>query len=91
MLVSNQKALAKKFINYLTTEKNQTLFYKDTQEIPANDQSRAAAVKSGDPLAVAVNNQYQKSDPMPNIPEMTEVWTGAQKSTCKCCFWQGNT
>ena len=75
---SNQKALAKKFINYLTTEKNQTLFYKDTQEIPANDQSRAAAVKSGDPLAVAVNNQYQKSDPMPNIPEMTEVWTGAQ-------------
>ena len=29
-------------------------------------------------MAVAVNNQYQKSDPMPNIPEMTEVWTGAQ-------------
>lgn len=75
---TKNKALSQKFINYLTTEKNQTKFYKDTQEIPANDQARAAAVKSGDELAVAVNTQYKQSDPMPNIPEMSEVWTGAQ-------------
>ncbi|MGB7365788.1 MAG: sugar ABC transporter substrate-binding protein, partial [Carnobacterium jeotgali] len=31
-----------------------------------------------DELTTAVINQYKDAQPMPNIPEMAEVWTGAE-------------
>jgi len=33
---------------------------------------------SDDPVAKAVIEQYSVSQPMPNIPEMSEVWVGAE-------------
>ena len=34
--------------------------------------------KSDDELSKAVIDQYTVSEPMPNIPEMAEVWSGAE-------------
>ena len=48
-------------------------------EVPANQQARQAVVDAGEnELAIAVIEQYNDAVPMPNIPEMAEVWTGAE-------------
>nr|WP_249934212.1 hypothetical protein [Marinilactibacillus psychrotolerans] len=56
------------------------MLYEDyTNEIPANQNARNAINEAGeDELAVAVIEQYNNAVPMPNIPEMAEVWTGAE-------------
>ena len=55
------------------------LFTDYTNEIPANQAARKQIADAGDnELAVAVIEQYNTAVPMPNIPEMAEVWTGAE-------------
>ena len=75
---TKNKALSQKFIDYLTNDKNQEKFYKDIQEIPANSNARKYVVKHGTELSKAVINQFEDAEPMPNLPEMAEVWTGAE-------------
>ena len=75
---SKQKGLSQKWLDYVTNKKNQTKFFKDTNEVPANEQARGAVAKGDNDLAKAVIAQYKDADPMPNIPEMAEVWTGAE-------------
>lgn len=75
---TKNKALSQKFIDYLTNDSNQKKMYKDVQEVPANQNARDYAVKNGTELSRAVIKQFASADPMPNIPEMAEVWTGAQ-------------
>lgn len=75
---SKQKGLSQKWLDYVTNKKNQTKFFKDTNEVPANEQARGAVAKGDNDLAKAVIEQYKDADPMPNIPEMAEVWTGAE-------------
>lgn len=75
---SKQKGLSQKWLDYVTNKKNQTKFFKDTNEVPANEQARDAVAKGDNDLAKAVIAQYKDADPMPNIPEMAEVWTGAE-------------
>lgn len=75
---STNKDMSQKFLDYVTNEKNQTTLYDDTKEIPANNKSREAAAKSDDELTKAVIEQYESAKPMPNIPEMAEVWTGGE-------------
>lgn len=75
---SKQKGLGQKWLDYVTNKKNQTKFFKDTNEVPANEQARGAVAKGDNDLAKAVIEQYKDADPMPNIPEMAEVWTGAE-------------
>lgn len=75
---SKQKGLGQKWLDYVTNKKNQTKFFKDTNEVPANEQARDAVAKGDNDLAKAVIAQYKDADPMPNIPEMAEVWTGAE-------------
>lgn len=75
---SKQKSLSQKWLDYVTNKKNQTKFFKDTNEVPANEQARDAVAKGDNDLAKAVIAQYKDADPMPNIPEMAEVWTGAE-------------
>lgn len=75
---SKQKGLSQKWLDYVTNKKNQTKFFKDTNEVPANEQARDAVAKGDNDLAKAVITQYKDADPMPNIPEMAEVWTGAE-------------
>ena len=75
---TKNKAVCQKFIDYLTSDKNQEKLYKDIQEVPANQNARKYAVKNGTELSKAVIEQFASADPMPNIPEMAEVWTGAE-------------
>ena len=75
---SKNKEVGQKFIDFLTTEANQTKLYELTNEVPANNKSREVASSGDDPITKAVINQYVNADPMPNIPEMGEVWTGGE-------------
>ncbi|SEO21356.1 arabinogalactan oligomer / maltooligosaccharide transport system substrate-binding protein [Amphibacillus marinus] len=68
------------FVAFVTNEENMMLLYEDyTNEIPANQQAKSTISDAADDeLAIAVIDQYNNAVPMPNIPEMAEVWTGAE-------------
>ena len=72
--------LAQEWLNYVTNEENMMALFTDyTNEIPANQAARKQIADAGDnELAVAVIEQYNTAVPMPNIPEMAEVWAGAE-------------
>ena len=72
--------LAQEWLNFVTNEENMMLLFNEyTNEIPANQAARQTIREAGeDELAVAVIEQYNSAIPMPNIPEMAEVWTGAE-------------
>lgn len=71
---------AQAFIDFVNNEENTMLLYTDyTREIPANQNTRNTIIEDGeDELAIAVIEQYNDAVPMPNIPEMSEVWQGAE-------------
>jgi arabinogalactan oligomer/maltooligosaccharide transport system substrate-binding protein len=77
---SQNPLAAQAFVDFVTNEENSMLLYTDyTNEIPANQDARNAIIEADDdPLAIAVIEQYNNAVPMPNIPEMGEVWTGAE-------------
>lgn len=80
-VVSNfakDKELAQEFITYLTSEENQDKLYEMRSEVPANSASQDKILASDDEVSKAVVEQYLVSEPMPNIPEMAEVWAGGQ-------------
>ncbi|MBY5034124.1 extracellular solute-binding protein [Streptococcus gallolyticus] len=71
---SKNMEVAQKFLDYVTNEENQKSFYDATQEIPANTSARTYASEQGNELTTAVISQFADAQPMPNIPEMAEVW-----------------
>ncbi|WP_159544143.1 extracellular solute-binding protein [Streptococcus halichoeri] len=71
---SKGKTAAQKFLDYVTNTENQKRFYDKTQEIPANLTARHYASEEGNELTKAVVSQFESAQPMPNIPEMAEVW-----------------
>ncbi|OYW71005.1 MAG: sugar ABC transporter substrate-binding protein [Aerococcus viridans] len=74
----NEEA-AQQWLEYVTTEENMNRLHEFNSEVPANQQARQAIVDAGEnELAIAVIEQYNDAVPMPNIPEMAEVWTGAE-------------
>lgn len=75
---SEQKEVGQKWLDYVSTQENQELLYELTQEIPANQKARATAKAQDNELTKAVIAQYESAVPMPNIPQMSEVWTGAE-------------
>lgn len=75
---STKKDMAQKFIDYIVNDKNQETFYNLTQEVPANNNARKTATEENNELTNAVIAQYENAKPMPNIPEMAEVWTGGE-------------
>lgn len=77
---SENADLGKVFLDFITNEENMEALYSDyTKEVPANQMVRQTIVDAGeDELAMAVVNQYNVSSPMPNIPQMAEVWVGAE-------------
>lgn len=80
-VVSNyakNKDLSQKWLDYVTNQENQEKFFKMVNEIPANQQARETAKAKNDELTTAVIEQYETAQAMPNIPEMGEVWTGAE-------------
>ncbi|EMV4813526.1 sugar ABC transporter substrate-binding protein, partial [Listeria monocytogenes] len=72
------KDVAQKWLDYVTNQKNQETLYDMTNEVPANLKARDTAKSKNDELTNAVIEQYKNAQPMPNIPEMSEVWTGAE-------------
>lgn len=80
-VVSNyakNKDLSQKWLDYVTNQENQEKFFEMVNEIPANQQARETAKAKNDELTTAVIEQYETAQVMPNIPEMGEVWTGAE-------------
>lgn len=80
-VVSNyakNKEMGQKFVDYLTNDANQKEFYAMTNEVPANNVAREEAKKGDDEITRAVVEQYESASPMPNIPEMAEVWAGGE-------------
>ncbi|HCM88755.1 MULTISPECIES: extracellular solute-binding protein [Vagococcus] len=75
---SKNKEMSQKWLDYVTNDKNQEAFYKATQEVPANNNAREAATKENNELTTAVIEQYKNSKPMPNIPEMAEIFAGGE-------------
>ena len=49
-----------------------------TKEVPANNEAREYAKTKNDSITTAVIEQYESASPMPNIPEMAEVWAGGE-------------
>jgi len=75
---SKNPELAQEWLDYVTNTENSETLYEITSEIPANQEARAVASESGNELTKAVIEQFDSAVPMPNIPEMSEVWTGAE-------------
>ncbi|HFI0462818.1 TPA: extracellular solute-binding protein [Streptococcus suis] len=70
--------LAQQFLDWVTSEEIQTAMYEESGQIPANQVARAKAAEAGSELTTAVIEVYANAQPMPNIPQMGEVWTGAE-------------
>jgi len=74
---SAHKDVAEKWLDYVTNADNQTKLYEKTGEIPANDTAKNNILAGDNELAKAVINTYASAVPMPNIPQMAEVWSPA--------------
>lgn len=80
-IISNyaeDKELAAEWLTYVTNEENQQSLYDLRAEIPANNFTKETVSQGDNELTAAVIEQYNTAIPMPNIPEMAEVWTGAE-------------
>ena len=75
---SKNPELAQEWLDYVTNAENSETLYELTSEIPANQEARTTVSETGSELSKAVIEQFDSAVPMPNIPEMTEVWTGAE-------------
>lgn len=75
---SKNLELAQEWLDYVTNTENSETLYELTSEIPANQEARTVISESDNELTNAVIEQFNSAVPMPNIPEMSEVWTGAE-------------
>lgn len=75
---TEEAELSQAFLDWVTSEEQQTAMYERLGEIPANQVAREAAANSENELTAAVIEVYNNAVPMPNIPEMGEVWVGAE-------------
>lgn len=77
---SKNKEWAQKFVEFITDDENAKYRFEQTQEVPTNEgliNDPAIAENEG---AKAVAEQSKYAVPMPNIPEMGEVWDPMAKS-----------
>ena len=75
---SENKELAQKFLDWASSEEQQNKLYKGFGEVPANHVAREAAAKDNNEITKAVIDTFANAVPMPNIPQMAEVWPGAE-------------
>ncbi|MBA2133473.1 extracellular solute-binding protein [Capillibacterium thermochitinicola] len=71
---SNQKEEALKFIQWLTSKENSFKHYQDTSIIPSREDVLSMPEFQQNKTIQAFAIQATRSIPMPNIPEMREVW-----------------
>ncbi|MCA0989916.1 extracellular solute-binding protein [Guptibacillus hwajinpoensis] len=74
---SENKEWATKLVEWLTNEENAKIRYEETAEIPPVKSLIEDPVIADNEGASAVAVQSQYGVPMPNIPEMAEVWEPA--------------
>lgn len=75
---TDKQELAQEFLNWVTSEEQQTIMYERLGEVPANQVAREQAAQSDSELTAAVIDVYENAVPMPKIPQMAEVWVGAE-------------
>ncbi len=71
---STNKDVANKWVNYVTNKDNSKKFHEASKEIPANKSVLTEIKASDDLLSGTVAKQFEASEPMPNIPEMSAIW-----------------
>ncbi|WP_043933090.1 sugar ABC transporter substrate-binding protein [Bacillus sp. EB01] len=71
---SKNKEYATKFLEFITNDENAKYRFEQTAEVPTNVALVEDEAIKNDPGAQAVALQTQVAIPMPNIPEMGEVW-----------------
>lgn len=71
---SKDKELAEKFINYINQPKYAAIRFEKTMEIPPVKEVMNDPKFKENPIASAIAVQASRAEPMPSIPEMSEVW-----------------
>ncbi|HFJ9428611.1 extracellular solute-binding protein [Bacillus cereus] len=74
---SKQNDLATKFTEWVTNEENAKIRFEKTKEIPPVKSVMEDPIIKENEAAKAVATQSENGIPMPNIPEMQEVWKPA--------------
>ncbi|MDO4667561.1 MAG: extracellular solute-binding protein [Streptococcus sp.] len=75
---SKNPEIAQKLVDFLTSTEQEKAFYDTTNEVPANTEAREYAKGKNDELTTAVIKQFETSEPLPNISEMSTVWDPAK-------------
>ncbi|MHC0036736.1 extracellular solute-binding protein [Pseudoneobacillus sp. C159] len=71
---SENQEWATKFVEFMTSDENSKYRFEQTKEVPTNVALLNDPAIAEDEGARAVAEQSQYAVPMPNIPEMGEVW-----------------
>ena len=71
---------ATKFLEFITNDENSKYRFEQTAEVPTNNALLDDPAIKGNEGAKAVAEQSQYAVPMPNIPEMGQVWDPMAKS-----------
>src|SRR3989442_14738617 len=74
---SKSKDAAYDFIKYLTDKQAGVIMALEGRQSPANQSVYADAKVAADPVLKSFHEQVEVAVPMPNLPEMTMVWSPA--------------
>jgi len=74
---SKSKDAAYDFIKYLTDKQAGVIMALEGRQSPANQSVYADAKVAADPVLKSFHDQVEVAVPMPNLPEMTMVWSPA--------------
>ena len=81
---SKQNDLATKFTEWVTNEENAKIRFEKTKEIPPVKSVMEDPIIKDNEAAKAVATQSENGIPMPNIPEMQEVWKPPRCASISC-------
>lgn len=71
---SKNKEWATDFMKFVTNEENSLHYYEVAGEMPANEKALTNEKIKNNPLISGFAEQIQYGEPMPNVPQMSQVW-----------------
>ncbi|ALF09763.1 sugar ABC transporter substrate-binding protein [Parageobacillus thermoglucosidasius] len=71
---SKNKEWATDLMKFITNEENSLHYYEVAGEMPANEKALTNEKITNDPLISGFAEQIQYGEPMPNVPQMSQVW-----------------
>ena len=71
---SKNKEWATDLMKFITNEENSLHYYEVAGEMPANEKALTNEKIKNDPLISGFAEQIQYGEPMPNVPQMSQVW-----------------